>query len=698
VVDNEVEYDLYTVPFPLGADAEEFHLPFFFNINLAVGGNFTDALQNNQVTANLPGKMLVDYVRVFRWNGYGEVGTGSGPIANAGPDIIQWDEDGNDTERIYLDGSSSSHHNGEITSFSWSIDGELVGDKSLIFLDLPRGNYTAILTVTDSNGNQATDEVLITISSGGLAPIANAGPDQSVEDDNDDDLVNVTLDGSLSEEVASPIVSYTWLENDIVLTTGVNPTIELSTGVHTIVLEVTDQDGLTATDEVVITVIDPNNILPTAVAGSDQTLNDDDDDDLVEVFFDGSNSSDTDGSIVGFLWEANGQEVGNEAVFSSIFSTGTYLIVLTVTDDDGGVNTDSFTLTVVDPDNLFPVAIAGDDLLVVDLDLDSEETVLLDASASTDSDGTIESYKWIENGTVIGSGIQYEATLSLGEHTITLELIDDDGAITTDEIIVIVNQLPVAIAGDDLIVSDLDSNGNQQVDLDASNSYDPDGTISSYSWIYNSAEIGNQSVVSYTFDVGVHSVILKVTDNYGSYVTDTLTLFVASLDNTPPVADAGEDISVYANIGSNQVSVELSGLGSSDADGFIYKYTWFKDQNEIATGSSPTVDFEIGTHEVQLEVTDNEGATHQDTVLVTVLSKINIALGKPVTVSSSEAQYTGNLAVDGDYETRWSSLFADPQWVVVDLENQYVINQVVLHWETASGRSYQIQISNDNNT
>ena len=137
-----------------------------------------------------------------------------------------------------------------------------MGDEALTSLTLPRGNYTAVLTVTDTEGKQATDEVLITISSGGLAPIANAGPDQSVEDDNGDDMANVTLDGSLSEAVAAPIVGYKWRLNDTELATGVNPTIELSTGIYTIVLEVTDQDELTATDEVVITVIDPDNNPP----------------------------------------------------------------------------------------------------------------------------------------------------------------------------------------------------------------------------------------------------------------------------------------------------------------------------------------------------------------------------------------------------------------------------------------------------
>lgn len=695
IVDNGVEYDFYTGPFPLGPDAEEFHDPFFFVINLAVGGNFTDAAQDSQVTVNLPGEMLVDYVRVFKWNGYGEVGSGSGLIANAGPDIIQWDEDGDGLELIYLDGSSSSHHSGEIASFSWTIDGEVVGDEALTSLTLPRGNYTAVLTITDTEGNQATDEVLITISSGGLAPIANAGPDQSVEDDNEDDLATVTLDGSLSEAVAAPIVGYKWFLNDTELASGINPTIELSTGIHTIILEVTDQDELTATDEVIITVIDPDNIAPIAQAGEDQTINDEDGDDLVEVSFDGSGSTDTDGTIVQYLWKANGEEIGTQVSFNTSLSTGNYVIELIVTDDDGTTGVDSLSLTIVDPDNYAPVAEAGADVFVIDSDFDGVEEISLDASASSDQDGNIVSYTWTEDGVVLGTEAQLQNSFSLGEHNIMLEVVDDDGVTSTDQVIVTVNQLPVAAAGDNQTVVDTDGNGSEQVVLDASGSSDQDGSITAFSWAYNDTVIGTEASISYTFDVGVHDVILTITDNYGSVASDDVTIFISSTDNDAPIADAGADISLYADVGASELSIQLDGTASSDSDGYIYSYRWLDGQTELATGSNPEVSFTVGTHELQLEVTDNEGAKDYDNLIVTVIKKVNLALEKPVTVSSVEEQYSGNLAVDGDYETRWSSLFEDPQSISVDLGMQYTIDQVVLVWEAASARAYDIQLSDD---
>src|SRR5689334_15027160 len=78
----------------------------------------------------------------------------------------------------------------------------------------------------------------------------------------------------------------------------------------------------------------------------------------------------------------------------------------------------------------------------------------------------------------------------------------------------------------------------------------------------------------------------------------------------------------------------------------------------------------------------------------------NIALNKPVVTSSvqSGTSYTGNLAVDGNTGTRWSSASSDPQWIYVDLGSQYNITRVKITWETALGKNYTIDVSNDAST
>jgi riboflavin synthase alpha subunit len=76
-----------------------------------------------------------------------------------------------------------------------------------------------------------------------------------------------------------------------------------------------------------------------------------------------------------------------------------------------------------------------------------------------------------------------------------------------------------------------------------------------------------------------------------------------------------------------------------------------------------------------------------------------ISQGKPATASSTENVGTPAAdAVDGNTGTRWSSAFADPQWLQVDLGASATINQVVLTWEAAYAKSFQIQVSNDGST
>ncbi|MFJ9453763.1 discoidin domain-containing protein [Kitasatospora sp. NPDC101447] len=72
------------------------------------------------------------------------------------------------------------------------------------------------------------------------------------------------------------------------------------------------------------------------------------------------------------------------------------------------------------------------------------------------------------------------------------------------------------------------------------------------------------------------------------------------------------------------------------------------------------------------------------------------AKGRPAVASSTENAGTpAGAAVDGDPGTRWSSAFSDPQWLQVDLGAVRQVCRVSLDWETAYGRSYRIEVSDD---
>ncbi|HEY0191760.1 MAG TPA: thaumatin family protein, partial [Kofleriaceae bacterium] len=77
----------------------------------------------------------------------------------------------------------------------------------------------------------------------------------------------------------------------------------------------------------------------------------------------------------------------------------------------------------------------------------------------------------------------------------------------------------------------------------------------------------------------------------------------------------------------------------------------------------------------------------------------NLALNKPALSSSNETNDTlPNKGNDGSTATRWSSAFTDPQWYRVDLGSSVHVSRVVLRWEAAYGKAFQIQTSNDGNT
>ncbi|MGC1479581.1 MAG: carbohydrate-binding protein [Chthoniobacterales bacterium] len=88
--------------------------------------------------------------------------------------------------------------------------------------------------------------------------------------------------------------------------------------------------------------------------------------------------------------------------------------------------------------------------------------------------------------------------------------------------------------------------------------------------------------------------------------------------NSAPNADAGLDQTVIDSGVVGTESVVLDGSQSSDADGSIVSFLWSAAGNPGGEGETPTVDLAIGTHAIDLLVTDDLGATGTDFVTVTV--------------------------------------------------------------------------------
>ena len=75
-----------------------------------------------------------------------------------------------------------------------------------------------------------------------------------------------------------------------------------------------------------------------------------------------------------------------------------------------------------------------------------------------------------------------------------------------------------------------------------------------------------------------------------------------------------------------------------------------------------------------------------------------ISINKPVTASSYETGNEPEYINDGNMSTRWSSEWTEPNDIYMDLGQRYQIYKVALQWETAYGREYKIQVSDNAST
>lgn len=325
------------------------------------------------------------------------------PIANVGPDLRI-----NPGEPVKLNGSESSDNDGSTMTYEWKENGNTISNEvSVTLLILAAGIHSFTLEVTDEIGSKHIDTVNVEVNA---LPVANTGPDQTVTV-----TKPLTLNGINSTDSDGTITNYIWRSGNQVLSTDMSftTTSYLIIGVYELTLTTTDKHGVSTNDSVLVTVIPLAE--PIANAGPDQTS------DVGEsVTFNGTSSTDSDGSITDYIWSEGSIELGSGANFSLSFSTpGDHLLTLTVIDDDQLTASDDILVSV----NVSPVANAGTNQTIT-----TDESVTLDGSNSIDSDGTITEYVWSESDNPLSSDMAFTKTdFAIGSHLITLTVRDNNG-------------------------------------------------------------------------------------------------------------------------------------------------------------------------------------------------------------------------------------------------------------------------------
>ena len=358
--------------------------------------------------------------------------------------------------------------------------------------------------------------------------------------------------------------------------------------------------GITRTVNVTLVPLFPTNASPTA----DFSYSPTNPPVGAWVQFDGSGSSDSDGTITAYAWNfGDGSTDSGAARWHRFNNPGTYIVILTVTDDDGA--TDTMTQAVqVGSSNQAPVAAFS----ATPTNPMVNAWVQFDATASADSDGSIANYSWNfgDGSTDVGSLVWHQFSAA-GTYVVTLTVTDDDGATDSMSHAVQVgpsNQSPVAA----FTFTPPTPPVNGWVQFNASASSDPDGSIVNYAWNFGdgSTDIGN--TVWHRFSgAGIYGVTLTVTDDDGAANTSTQTIQVGGSVNSAPTASFAY-LPASPTIGE---WVRFDGTGSTDSDGSISSHQWSFGDGTVSV-SGPVVYHQFtgaGTYVVSLIVTDDDGAT-----------------------------------------------------------------------------------------
>ncbi|MFC6955257.1 S8 family serine peptidase [Halorubellus litoreus] len=167
------------------------------------------------------------------------------------------------------------------------------------------------------------------------------------------------------------------------------------------------------------------------------------------VEFDGTGSSDPDGSIESYDWDFdNGATATGPSATFTFENAGTYDVQLTVTDDDGASSTNAVSVTVEEPedeDNQAPTVSIDAGATTIPVGAEVE----FDGTGSSDSDGSIESYAWdFGDGTTGSTATVMHAYDAAGEYTVSLTVTDDDGASSTKSLQVTVEEQSGGSCGD----------------------------------------------------------------------------------------------------------------------------------------------------------------------------------------------------------------------------------------------------------
>ncbi|MDN4612597.1 PKD domain-containing protein [Arthrobacter burdickii] len=482
---------------------------------------------------------------------------------------------------VVLDGGASTDPDGTVTQWNWSFgDGTTAEGARVQHAYTKSGSYEVSLTVTDNRGGKATTSKTISATTPNALPVADVQATQAG--------LSVTFDASGSKDADGSIASYSWNFGDGTTAEGPTPTHQFGRdGTYTVTLVLIDDRGGRTSLERQIQV---SNSAPTATfAGTSVGL---------DAHFDGTGSTDVDGTIRTYAWDFGDGSTGSGAVANHRYAaSGSYTVTLTVTDDRGltGAFTSTVNATKVNQSPTPGFQVTTTDLLVQ-----------VDGSEAKDADGTITGYAWTFGDGAVASGrTAQHAYAAAGSYDVTLTVTDSDGASATVTRTVTVQVAPPASP----TASFTARTDNLTATFSGAGSSSPNGAITTYAWSFGDGSTATGVSPSHAYRAaGTYDVKLTVTDVRGAQASTTQSVSVSA-----PLVAAFEVTTQGRLLSADATSTGGSGVG----------YAWDFGDGTTATGVTSSHRYtKDGAYTVLLTVTDAAGRTASTAKTVTVANSL----------------------------------------------------------------------------
>jgi len=449
----------------------------------------------------------------------------------------------------------------------------------------PTITTTYTVTVTDVNGCTGTDNIIISINPN---PTADAGVDKSICGG-----FNEAIGGNPTASGGTSPYTYLWspsntLNSDNIANPIANPTIAT-----TYTVTVTDANGCTNTDNVIITIY-PN---PIADAGLDISICNGN-----STVIGGSPTASGGTSPYTYLWSPSNTLNSDNIANPTANPTNTTTYTVTVTGANGCTSTDNIVVSI----SLNPVASAGPDKTICE-----GYNILIGGSPTGSGSTAPYTYLWEPSADLSLTTIPNPAANPIVTTTYTVTVTDANGCTNTDDMIVIINPSPNINFTVDML------QGCEPLLVNFTDNTTPN--IQSYIWNFGDPNSSSNNI----------SIIQNPSHLFNNPGTYDITLSVTTIDGCDGIYTYQDLITVYPNpVASFYPEPEIGDIEhpkisfidqSIDAVNWIWNFGEPSSNDNTSNIQSPThIYSDTGTYIIWLIVKTQYGcidSTHNDVTI-----------------------------------------------------------------------------------